>query len=242
MYLAATFLTLLDKVNMLHILLVEDDYDLASTVVDYFSMMSISCDHTNNGISALQLIDNNLYQCVILDINIPRLNGIDVCKQLRDKGKDIPILMLTAKDQLDDKLLGFDAGTDDYLVKPFELKELTARIKALSKRKSGQVNKLQFADLNLDIESKQAYRGTHSIKLSPIAFKLLETLMRASPNPVSRESLIQTVWGDDSPDSNSLKVHMHNLRKQINLPSSPKLIHTITGFGFAIKETYEDTP
>lgn len=227
---------------MLHTLLVEDDYDLASTIIDYLGLMSINCDHTSNGISALNLIEDNLYQCVILDINIPRLNGINVCKKLREQGKEIPIIMLTAKGQLDDKLLGFDSGADDYLVKPFALKELVARVKALSNRRSGQIKKLTIADLELDLENKKAFRHQTAIKLSPIAFKLLEALMRSSPNPVSREQLIQTVWGDESPDSNSLKVHMHNLRKQVNVPDAIKLIHTVTGFGFAIKEHYEDTP
>ena len=143
--------------------------------------------------------------------------------------------MLTARDQLSDKLAGFDAGTDDYLVKPFEMEELVVRIEALSRRRSGQVQKLSCADLILNLNEKTATRSGQALRLSPIGWKILELLMRASPNTVSRDMLESSIWGDETPDSNSLKVHLFNLRKAVDTPFNQPLIHTIQGQGFAIK-------
>ena len=218
----------------MNILLVEDDLDLAATVVDYFELESITCDHAANGVAGLSLIQQHHYMAIILDINMPKMNGLSVCSAMRREGIDTPVLMLTARDSLDDKLEGFASGTDDYLVKPFELKELLARVKALAKRRSGQIEKLRIADLEIDTRLKQARRNGELLKLSPIGFKILETLARHSPTPVSREKLIQAVWGDNIPDSNSLKVHLHNLRKHLDQEQNTALIHTIGNQGFAL--------
>ncbi|MCG8313074.1 MAG: response regulator transcription factor [Pseudomonadales bacterium] len=222
---------------MLTVLLVEDDIDLAQTVVQYLELEQIQCDHASNGVAGLNLMQRNHYQVLLLDLNLPRLDGIGVCQQLRQQGDDTPILMLTARDQLDDKVEGFKAGTDDYLVKPFAMQELIARIFALSRRRSGQANQLQCGPLSVNFGEKQAYREGQLLKLSPTAWKLLETLMRASPNVVSREVLEQALWGDDVPDSNSLKVHMHNLRKSVDAPFGYGMIQTIAGQGFALRES-----
>lgn len=220
---------------MLNLLLVEDDLDLATAIVDYLELEDIACDHASNGVAGLNLINTQHYNAIILDLNLPQLDGLSVCKAAREQGVDVPILMLTARDSLDDKLIGFAAGADDYLVKPFALEELLVRLKVLSQRRSGQVQKLQVADLLLDLAHKTAYRKNLPLKLSPIGWKIAEVLMRASPNLVSRAELMQAVWGDEQPDSNSLKVHMFNLRKQINQPELPPLLHTITGHGFVLK-------
>lgn len=220
---------------MLDILLVEDDRDLAATVVQYLELEGIRCDHADNGVMAVQLAQRNAYDAMLLDLNLPRLDGIDVCEQLRAEGNDVPILMLTARDQLKDKLDGFRAGTDDFLVKPFELQELVVRVVALTRRRSGQVKVLQYADLRMDLNAHEVTRGEALLKLSPIGWKLLEHLLRASPTAVSRQKLEQAVWGDDIPDSNALKVHMHHLRRAINDAGSP-LVQTVPGYGFAIKE------
>lgn len=125
---------------MLTALLIEDDYDLANTVIDFLSLEDIECDHASNSVSRLTLIQQNRYDIVLLDLNLPHLDGLQVCEALRKTGADIPVLMLTARDQLKDKLAGFNAGTDDYLVKPFELEELVVRVRALSRRRSGKYN------------------------------------------------------------------------------------------------------
>ena len=229
----------LDK---LQLLLVEDDIDLANAVVDYLELEDIQCDHAANGLSGLNLIKDNNYDVVILDLNLPKMSGLEVCESLRLDGFDVPILMLTAKDTLDDKLIGFAKGADDYLVKPFAMEELIVRTQVLSQRRSGQVRKLSICGLTLETKKQQISRAGITLKLSPTAFKILEVLMRASPNPVNRDKLIQNVWGEDIPDSNSLKVHMFNLRKVVDgnsdntyKPSNQKLVHTLIDHGFVLK-------
>ncbi|NOI67355.1 response regulator transcription factor [Vibrio sp. 99-8-1] len=219
----------------LSLLLVEDDIDLARAIIDYFELEGIQCDHAANGVAGLNLIETHPYDAVILDLNLPKMNGLKVCESLRTKGIDVSVLMLTARDTLDDKLVGFSNGADDYLVKPFAMEELIARVRVLATRRSGQVARISVADLDLDLYKKQAIRNGNVLALSPTAIKILEVLMRESPNTVSREKIMQGVWGDDQPDSNSLKVHMFNLRKQIDAAFDRKLIHTISGQGFALK-------
>jgi DNA-binding response OmpR family regulator len=197
---------------MLNILLIEDDLDLADTVVQYLELEGIRCDHAANGMAGLQLAKEGQYQVLLLDLNLPRLDGLSLCRRLRTAGDDTPVLMLTARDQLDDKLAGFNAGTDDYLVKPFALQELVARIEVLARRRSGEVRKLSCGDLVMNLSDKNVTRNSIPIKLSPIGWRLLERLLRASPEVVSRQALEEAVWGDEIPDSNSLKVHMFHLR------------------------------
>jgi DNA-binding response OmpR family regulator len=208
----------------------------ATTIVEYLEIESIECDHASNGLMGLNLIENNQYQMIMLDINMPKMDGLTLCNTLRERGIDIPILMLTARDSLDNKLQGFAAGTDDYLVKPFAMKELVARVQVLAKRKSGEAKSLTLGDLILNLNTRSAYLNQHPLKLSPIAYKLLEVLVRASPQTATRQNIMQTVWGDEQPDSNSLKVHIYHLRKQLEaVPSNIKL-ETVSGIGFAIKE------
>jgi len=226
--------------DKLQLLLVEDDLDLATAVIDYLDLEDIQCDHAANGLAGLNLIETNRYDAVILDLNLPKMNGLQVCENLRARGIDTPVLMLTARDTLDDKLTGFSKGADDYLIKPFAMEELIVRAQVLAKRRSGQVSRLSVSDLEIDLKQHQAYRANLPLKLSPTALKILEVLMRSSPNPVSRETIMQGVWGDDQPDSNSLKVHIFNLRKQVDAEQDNKLLHTIAGKGFAIKELRQE--
>lgn len=222
---------------MLNLLLIEDDLDLADTVVQYLELEGIRCDHAANGMAGLQLATEGQYQVLLLDLNLPRLDGLILCQRLRAAGDDTPILMLTARDSLDEKVAGFHAGTDDYLVKPFALQELIVRIEALARRRSGQVRKLSCGDLEMHLGEKTVTRNDLPIKLSPIGWRLLETLLRASPEVVSRQALEEAVWGDDFPDSNSLKVHMFHLRKAVDGPFATALLQTVAGHGFAIRET-----
>lgn len=223
---------------MLNILLVEDDFDLAATIVDYLELEDIVCDHAANGVAGLHLINTNPYDVLVLDVNMPRMDGLQLCETARSQGQDMPILMLTARDTLQDKLAGFTAGADDYLVKPFAMEELTIRVKTLAKRRSGQVNVFSVANLSLDLNTKQAQRNGRILKLSPISFKLLDILLRASPKPVTRQQLIQSVWGDEQPDTNNLKVHIFNLRKALDTDGEQRLLHTVSGVGFALKPSH----
>ena len=225
---------------MLNLLLVEDDLDLATAVVDYLELESIQCDHAANGVAGLNFITEHQYQAIILDLNLPRMDGLEVCRRMREQGDDTPVLMLTARDSLDDKLVGFGSGADDYLVKPFAMEELIVRVQALARRRSGQVNRLIVEDVELDLGHKQAFRNRQPLRLSPTALKILEILMRESPKPVSREMLMQRVWGDEQPDSNSLKVHIYNLRKQLDSVGELPLIQTVTGFVFAMRRCDEN--
>jgi DNA-binding response OmpR family regulator len=217
-------------------LLVEDNVSLAQTVIAYFDLEGIDCDYASNGSQGLELALLNDYQVILLDINLPRINGLEVCEMIRKQGVDIPVMMLTARDSLEDKLAGFDAGTDDYLVKPFELRELVARVKALFNRRSLHSMKLEVGPLVMDLSLKTICREGQKLKLTPTCWKLLEILMRGSPNVVSREKMQNTIWTEpDLPDSDVLKVHLYKLRQQVDKPFSIKLIQTVSSHGVAIR-------
>jgi DNA-binding response OmpR family regulator len=216
-------------------LLVEDNVQLATTVVDYLALSGIHCDFVANGKAGLALALENSYHAILLDINLPKMNGLEVCLGLREQGVETPILMLTAKDTLADKLAGFDAGTDDYLVKPFQMAELLARIKALANRKSSQTKRLVLDGLVLDITQKAVTRDGVKLDITPTGWIILETLMRFSPNIVSRAALEYAIWQDNVPDSDLLKVHLYRLRQHVDKPFDTTLIHTIPNHGFLIK-------
>jgi DNA-binding response OmpR family regulator len=217
-------------------LLVEDNVSLAQTVIAYFDLEGIDCDYASNGSQGLELALLNDYQVILLDINLPRINGLEVCEMIRKQGVDIPVMMLTARDSLEDKLAGFDAGTDDYLVKPFELRELVARVKALFNRRSLHSMKLEVGPLVMDLSLKTICREGQKLKLTPTCWKLLEILMRESPNVVSREKMQNTIWTEpDLPDSDVLKVHLYKLRQQVDKPFSIKLIQTVSSHGVVIR-------
>ena len=219
-----------------HVLLVEDNRSLAETVISFLELEDVTCDYASTGSQGLELAVANSYEAILLDINLPRMSGLEVCEALRKQGIDAPVLMLTARDTIADKLAGFDAGTDDYLVKPFELSELVARVKALSKRRSGLSKRLKVGPLTLDLTLMAAYRDGQALNLTPTGWKILELLMRESPKVVSREKIEAFVWGDDQlPDTNSLKVHLYRLRQQVDKPFAFNLIHTVAAQGVAIR-------
>lgn len=220
----------------IHTLLVEDNLSLAETVISFFDLEDIDCDYAATGPQGLELALANDYQAILLDINLPRMNGLEVCEALRRQGVEVPVLMLTARDTLEDKLAGFDAGTDDYLVKPFELSELAARVKALAKRRSTRGLRLEVGPLVMDLSSKVASREGQTLNLTPTCWKLLELLMRESPNVVTREKMESAIWSEpDLPDSDVLKVHLYKLRQQVDKPFSSKLVHTVATHGVAIR-------
>jgi len=222
------------------LLLVEDDFDLASTIIRYFELEGFTCDHATNGKTGLNLMQENHYDVLLLDIMLPRMNGLDLCKALRNAGQDTPTLMLTARDTLPDKLAGFASGADDYLVKPFAMPELVMRVRALARRKSGQVKLLEVADLTMHLNSKEAFRSGRKLTLTPTEWTLLETLAHFSPAVVSRHKLAQAVWGDEIPESNSLKVHLCKLRQQLDGHDEPPILHTIHGHGYTLRRQNEN--
>lgn len=221
---------------MVQALLVEDDADLAATILDYLEVEGIGCDYADNGRAGLHMALAGSYDVVLLDINLPVMDGLQVCGHLRAEGNDTPLLMLTARELLDDKVAGFEAGADDYLVKPFELRELTVRIQALARRRSGQGQVLRCADLEMNIKAQTVSRRGTALQLSPMGRRILEVLLRASPEPVSRQRLLTAVWGEEPPDSDSLKVHLFHLRRQLDAPFDVPLLHTLPGRGFALRE------
>ncbi|SHI05608.1 Response regulator MprA [Vibrio aerogenes CECT 7868] len=222
------------KEKQIHVLLIEDDRHLSQSIADYLKLDDIICDFAYNGHTGLNLAKSNHYDVILLDLMLPRVNGLNVCQQLRSHGNDTPILMLTAKDTLDDKVAGFDAGTDDYLVKPFAMKELVVRTKSLSRRKSGQTHKLVVADLIYDVKAKRITRSGQLIRLTPANQLLLEALMRKSPAVVSREALENILWPDELPETSNLRVQVYQLRQQIDKPFAVPLIHTVQKLGVRI--------
>ncbi|WP_198525654.1 response regulator transcription factor [Thiomicrorhabdus sp. Kp2] len=223
----------------LNILLVEDNLDLANTLIDFFELESIICDHAFNGKIGQHLALINQYDVILLDINLPGMNGLEVCQSLRLSGIEIPILMLTAQNGLSDKLIGFEKGADDYLIKPFEILELIARVRVLAKRRSGATQKLTIGALEMDIASHQVSMNSQILKISPTEWIILEKLMRASPQAVSKQELIRAVWGEESPPTDNLKVHIHHLRKEIEQQSALPIIQTVAGYGFLIPAPQE---
>ena len=199
-------------------------------------------DYAADGLQALQLATTQIFDCIILDVMLPGIDGFTVCERLRSEyGIDTPILMLTARDQISDKLEGFEVGADDYLVKPFVMAELQARVAALVNRKRGDIgsSSLVVGNLVLDSKTRQVTRNGSEIELSPTGFRILKVLMREAPAVVSREALESELWGDDVPDSDALRSHIYILRKAIDRPFEEKygtLIKTIKGVGLKIEE------
>lgn len=221
------------------VLLVEDDFDLAETVIQYLELEGIVCDHGASGPAGLELIHQHYYDVLLLDIGLPRMDGLALCHAIRKEGRDTPVLMLTARDTLEDKLAGFDAGTDDYLIKPFAMEELVVRITALARRRSGKSRRLRVGSLFMDLDTGVVTRDGKSLSLTPTGWTLLEILVRESPRVVAKERLITAIWPDGAPESNSLKVHLFKLRQQVDRPFSFPMIETVSGKGVALREETE---
>ncbi|WP_313516119.1 response regulator transcription factor [Pseudomonas sp.] len=222
----------------MRILLVEDNRDILGNMLDYLSIKGYSVDCAQDGLSGLHLAATEHYDLIVLDIMLPGLDGYTLCKRLReDARRNTPVIMLTARDQLDDRLQGFTSGADDYLIKPFALSELAARIEAVLRRaQGGGRRELQVADLTFDLDTLEVMRGGKTLKLNPIGQKLLTVLMQKSPHVVRREVLEETVWGDDCPDSDSLRSHVHQLRQVIDKPFERALMHTVHGIGYRLAD------
>jgi len=220
----------------MRVLIIEDNPDIAANLGDYLEDHGHTVDFAGDGVTGLHLAVVNDFDSIVLDLALPGMDGLEVCRKLRSEaGKDTPVLMLTARDRLEDKLAGFETGADDYLVKPFELQEVEARLKVLTARgRRRSPRELKVGDLFYNLDTLSVRRGGQEIYLNPIGLKLLQSLMEASPNVVSRAELEMEVWGEEMPDSDSLRVHIHSLRSAIDKPFGSNMIQTRHGIGYRL--------
>lgn len=220
----------------MYLLIVEDNRDLAANLYDYLEGRGHTVDLAYDGRTGLDFAVRDPYDAVVLDLMLPRLDGTEVCQRLRGLGNVVPVLMLTARDTLDDKLLGFSVGADDYLIKPFDLPELEARLTALVRRQRGLPRRLQVADLVFDLDVLSIQRAGHSITLAPIQMRILEFLMQNQHRVVPRTELVRAIWGDTPPESDALRAHLYQLRMAIDRPFPTPLLQTAHGLGYRIGE------
>jgi DNA-binding response OmpR family regulator len=218
------------------VLVVEDDADIADVLVRSLRLEGYDVRLATDGVAALDDAHAFLPDVVILDLGLPRLDGVEVAKQLR-RDDDTPILMLTARDALEARVIGLDAGADDYLVKPFERQELLARIRALLRRRPPRGSApLRVSDLSLNPDTHEVYRGERSIELTQREFELLEYLLRNERIVISRQQLLDEVWGyDPFSTTNTIEVFVSNLRRKLEAGDEPRLLHTIRGAGYVLR-------
>ena len=220
----------------MRLLVVEDNRSLVANLFEYFEVRGHVLDAAPDGRTGLHLATTQAYDALVLDWMLPRMDGPQVLHALRETGSALPVLMLTARDELPDKIAGFRAGADDYLTKPFELPELEVRLEALVARASGRMRSrvLEVADLRLDLASLEATRAGRRLHLYPACRKLLEVLMQASPAAVTRDRMEQALWGDSPPDGDMLRSHVYELRQSVDGPFAVKLIQTLPRVGYRI--------
>lgn len=219
-------------------LIVEDNRDICENIAAYLEKHSYVMDFAYDGISAMHLALTNPFDVIVLDLTLPGMDGLNFCQRLRsDASVETPVLMLTARDTLGDKLKGFEAGADDYLVKPFALQELHARLQALYKRSRGRTdNLLTVGDLTMNRSTLQVYRAGQRVNLHPAGMKLLQRLMEEAPSVVVREDLETLLWADERPDGDALRSHLYRLRQAVDRPFDSPLIHTVHRIGYRIAE------
>jgi len=221
------------------ILIVEDEQRLAEISKKQLEDSCFNAEIANDGYIGKQLVENNTYNLIILDINLPLINGYDLCKEIRKTNSKIPIIMLTAFGSPDNKIVGFDSGADDYIVKPFDFRELLARVNVFLRRSETKVaaEKLEIADLEMDLNTKTVTRANHKIELTAKEYSLLEIFLRNKEKLLTRDFILEQVWGFDfDPSTNIIDVYVNYLRKKIDKDYDPKLIHTKFGFGFYCSE------
>ena len=222
---------------MYKILIIEDNPDIVANIYAFFEPKGFELDNAHNGLSGLALAASNRYDVILLDVMLPGMDGTKLCKTLRKELHDkTPVLMLTARDTVLDKVAGFDSGADDYLVKPFSLVELEARIKALIRRHQDEHfrHTIEVGKLSLNTEQHSIKREDKLLKLTPTGFKILHILMSASPRVVSKTELEERVWGQDVPSSDALRTHLHSVRAQVDKPFDKVMIVTLAGIGYQI--------
>lgn len=224
-----------------HILLVDDDRHVTEILRRAMAYEGYSVDVALRGDEALQKTLEHPPDLIVLDLMLPGVDGLEVCRRLRAAGNQVPILMLTAKDSIPDRVAGLDLGADDYLVKPMELEELLARVRALLRRRNPEQNEvLRFADLELDTGTRTAHRGPREISLSTTEYELLALFMRRPRQVLTRDIIMDRVWGYDfEGESNVLEVYIGYLRSKLEGNGEPRLIHTVRGAGYVLREKPE---
>jgi DNA-binding response OmpR family regulator len=231
--------------NAATILLVEDNVEIASVISEYLQKIGYIVELAHDGITGLHLAVSKPYDIIVLDLMLPGIDGIGVCRKLRGEAKNsTPLLMLTARDTIEEKLEGLEAGADDYMVKPFEIRELDARLRALIRRQRRQTSSetLVVGNLKYDKALLKVSRGGTEINVSPLGLRLLEILMRESPRVVTRSEIEKEIWSDTLPDSDTLRSHMYNLRRVIDKPFDHPMLHTIPGMGYRLADLGPHAP
>ena len=221
----------------MRVLIVEDNPGINANLAGYLEPLGYSLDFAVNGYGGLALAAQNDYDVMVLDLGLPGLDGLALCRRIRDElEKATPVLMLTARDALEDKVAGFDSGTDDYLVKPFSLVELEVRLKALARR-AGSVRmgaELRVGDLRFNPRTYEAQRAGQPLMLTKTGYRILACLMRESPKVVTREALEAEIWGDERPDSNALRTHIHAVRQALDKSHGFQMLKTVQGVGYRL--------
>jgi two-component system response regulator MprA len=230
----------------MRILVVDDDRAVRDSLRRSLAFNGYQVELANDGVAALDAVSTQRPDAMVLDVMMPRLDGLEVCRRLRGGGDDLPILVLTARDAVSDRVAGLDAGADDYLPKPFALEELLARLRALLRRRTpedvaaaaGQSRKLGFADLSLDPDTREVLRGDRAISLTRTEFSLLELLLTNPRRVLSRAQILEQVWGYDFPTTgNALEVYIGYLRRKTEADGESRLIHTVRGVGYVLRDT-----
>jgi len=221
----------------MRLLIIEDNPDIAANLAGYLEPLGHTLDFAANGYAGLALAAQNDYDVLILDLGLPGIDGLTVCQKIRSElKKSTPILMLTARDTVEDKLAGFESGTDDYLVKPFAMVELEARLKALVRRAQGAAveRTLRVGELSFNPGTYEAEFAGQILSLTKTGYRLLACLMRESPNVVTRDALEAEIWGDDRPDSDALRTHIHALRHALDKAHASSMLKTVQGIGYRL--------
>ncbi|USX26271.1 response regulator transcription factor [Oxalobacteraceae bacterium OTU3CINTB1] len=223
--------------NSLTILVVEDHPTIARQVVDFLDGLKWQTDHAATGALAIELATRETYDVVLLDLNLPDIDGLDVCRAIKARApRNVPVLMLTARDAFEDKARGFNGGADDYLTKPFDLRELALRCEAMARRAQLHVGQeVRVGPLTLLPREKRALHNDAQLPLTHAGFKILSALCAAHPHAVSRSALTHALWGANPPDSDALKSHIYALRKQLELAGAPDMVVTIPQLGYRLK-------
>ncbi len=218
------------------ILIIEDDIELASAFADFLELQQAECDFAYNGVTGLDMAVSNKFDAIILDVMLPRMGGLEVCERLRQQSVITPVLMMTACDTTEDQLAGYRVGIDDYVVKPCPMPLMWAKLQALWKRAQNLSVRLKVGPLVMHVAEHRVTRNGNELKLTPIAWKLLEVLMRQSPKVVARSDLEHAVWPNEEVDPGNFNVQLHQLRRTVDKHFAYPMIHTVVGVGVCLRE------